>query len=63
MKKNGYTLKRANGRDKIYIKVEADGTIRRTAVSKGTGEIGTGLMKRIIKEQLGLTQDEYDQMK
>lgn len=63
MKKNGYTLKRANGRDKIYIKVEADGKIRRPAVSKGIGEIGTGLMKRIIKEQLGLTQDEYDQMK
>ena len=63
LRKNGYTLHRDNGRDKIYMKTEEDGTIRRTAVSKGTGEIGKGLFEKIVKKQLGISREEYDNLK
>lgn len=61
--KNGYTLVRETGRDKIYEKTEPGGTIRRTAVSRGTGEIGKGLLERITNKQLGITRDEYNRLK
>ncbi|ULL13708.1 type II toxin-antitoxin system HicA family toxin [Paenibacillus sp. H1-7] len=60
LNKKGWTLVRDTGRDKIYEKTEPDGTIRRTAVSKGTGELGKGLLDRIIKKQLGIDRDEYN---
>lgn len=43
-----------------YRKIENDGTIRRTKVSKGTGEIGHYLWKEILKKQLGVTQEEFN---
>ncbi len=60
---NGFVLVRASGRDKIYERVEPDGTIRRTAVSKGTGEIGKGLFRRILKQQLGIDRQTFDHNK
>lgn len=39
-----------------------NGTIRRTAVSKGTGEIGKGLFRKIIKQQIGIDKEEYDRL-
>lgn len=60
LKRNGYVLVRTSGRDKIYEKTESDGTIRRTAVSKGTGEVGKGLFSRILKQQLGIDKEEFN---
>ena len=50
---------RVSGRDKIYERVEPDGAIRRTAVSKGTGEIGKGLFRRILKQQPGIDKQTF----
>nr|WP_251376061.1 hypothetical protein [Paenibacillus sp. YPG26] len=54
---------RNTGRDIIYEKTNPDGSIMRTAVSKGTGEIGKGLFRMILKNQLGIDKDEWDRLK
>ena len=47
------------GDDRRYRKVLPDGTILRTKVSHGKGEIGDpGLWRRIWREQLGLASEE-----
>ena len=63
LQRNGWNLVRTTGRDKIYEKVEPNGTIRRTAVLKGTGEIGKGLFHRILKHQLGIDKPIFDDNK
>ena len=50
-----------SGRDDIYIKELDDGTILRTRVSKGTGEIGKGLFSRILKQQLKVDKDYFNE--
>ena len=52
LKNDGWTLVRETGRDKIFEKILPNGDILRSAVSKGTGEIGKGLFARILKQQL-----------
>jgi hypothetical protein len=42
-----------------YRKVDDDGTIRRTKVSKGSGEIKHHLWKEILKKQLRVTQEYF----
>lgn len=44
----------------FYRKVDGDGSIRRTKVSKGSGEIPYYLWKEILKKQLGVTQEEFN---
>lgn len=61
--RNGWVLVRSTGRDKIYEKQEPGQPIRRTAVSKGTGEIGKGLFSRILKQQIGITKREFNDNK
>ena len=63
LNRNGWVLVRTTGRDKIYELVELDGKIRRTAVSKGTGEIGKGLFIRILKQQLGIDKKTFNENK
>lgn len=63
LQRNGWVLIRSTGRDKIYEKQESGQLIRRTAVSKGTGEIGKGLFARILKQQIGITKQEFDDNK
>lgn len=43
-----------------YRKVESDGTIRRTKVSRGSGEIKHHLWREILKKQLGVSQEEFN---
>ncbi len=43
-----------------YRKVETDGIIRRTKVSKGSGEIKHHLWREILKKQLGVTQEYFN---
>lgn len=37
-----------------------DGTLKRTKVSKGSGEIGHQLWRRILKQQLRATQEYFN---
>ena len=54
LKRDGWARVRQNGRDKIYEKTLPDGIVLRTAVSKGTGEIGKGLFNRILNSNFEL---------
>ncbi len=58
---DGWTFER-EGIDSIYTKQLNDGTILRTRVSKGSGEIGKALFARILKQQLKVTK-EYSNSK
>ena len=44
----------------FYRKKEADGTLKRTKVSKGSGEIHYRMWKEILKKQLQVTQEEFN---
>ena len=46
-----------------YRKVDKDGTIRRTKISKGTGEIKFHLWRQILKKQLRVTEAYFNQKK
>ena len=46
----------------FYRKVEIDGTIRRTKVSKGTGEIKYHLWREILRKQLGVTEEYFNSL-
>lgn len=63
IKRDGWVLVRQNGRDKIYEKNLPNGEILRTAVSKGTGEIGKGLFNRILKQQLRVDKEYFNSIK
>lgn len=44
----------------FYRKVLSDGTIYRTKVSKGSGQIGASLWQEIMKRQLHTTQEHFN---
>lgn len=44
----------------FYRKKEKDGTVKRTKVSKGSGEIGYHMWREILKKQLKVTQEEFN---
>lgn len=60
LENDGYALVR-HGVDDMYEKMLSDGTIKRVRVSKGTGEIGKGLFSRILKQQLGVTKEQFNE--
>jgi predicted RNA binding protein YcfA (HicA-like mRNA interferase family) len=60
LKRHGWELVRQNGRDKMYRKILPDGTSIRTAVSKSSGEISKGMFAKILKQQLGITKEEFN---
>jgi len=43
-----------------YRKIDNDGSIRRTKVSKGSGEIKYHLWKEILKKQLRVNQEYFN---
>ncbi len=43
-----------------FRKKDDDGTIRKTKVSKGSGEIKTGLWQEILKKQLKVTIEYFN---
>lgn len=43
-----------------YRKIDDNGNIRRTKVSKGSGEIKYHLWREILKKQLRITQEEFN---
>ena len=44
----------------FYRKVDENGNIKRTKVSRGTGEIKGHLWKEILKKQLQVTEDYFN---
>ena len=46
----------------FYRKKMADGTIKRTKVSRGSGEIHAHMWKEILKNQLQETEDYFNKM-
>ena len=44
----------------FYRKIDKDGNIRRTKISKGSGEIGHSLWKIILKKQLEVSQEYFN---
>lgn len=44
----------------FYRKKEKDGTVKRTKVSKGSGEISYHMWREILKKQLKVTQEEFN---
>jgi hypothetical protein len=47
----------------FYRKLMDDGTLKQTKVSKGTGEIGHALFRRILKKQLQVTIEYFNKTK
>ena len=45
----------------FYRKVDEDSSIRMTKVSKGSSEIHTRMWKEILKKQLKVTQEYFNQ--
>jgi len=44
----------------FYRKIESDGSIKRTKVSKGSGEIHTHLWREILKKQLQVPMEYFN---
>ncbi|WP_131850055.1 type II toxin-antitoxin system HicA family toxin [Baia soyae] len=44
----------------FYRKILPDGTVLLTKSSKGSGEIPKGLWRRILKQQLQTTQEDFN---
>ena len=44
----------------FYVKVLPDGTILKTKISHGSGEIDPGLWRNILKHELRITQEEFN---
>lgn len=47
----------------FFRKLDGGGTLRRTKVSKGSGEIGPVLWREILKRQLCVTQEYFNSKK
>ena len=45
----------------FYRKIDDDGSIRMTKVSKGSGEIHIKMWKEILKKQLKVTQEYFNE--
>lgn len=43
-----------------YRKIDEDGNIKFTKVSRGSGEIGTYLWREILRKQLKVTQEYFN---
>lgn len=57
--KDGWTLYKDTDHY-FYMKQDDNGNIRRTKVSKGSGEIHTHLWKEILKKQLQVTTEYFN---
>ncbi|WP_235588496.1 type II toxin-antitoxin system HicA family toxin [Sporosarcina koreensis] len=51
------------GHHLYFRKVMEDGTIKRTKVSRGTGEVKGHLWQEILKKQLQVTEEYFNDIK
>lgn len=59
--RDGWNLYRSTDHD-YYEKVQDDGVVLRTRVSRGSGEISKALWKEIRDKQLCTTQDYFNSL-
>lgn len=57
--KDGWTLYKDTDHY-YYTKTMSDGTVKRTKVSKGSGEIHPHMWKEILKKQLQVSQEYFN---
>lgn len=59
--RDGWTLYKSTDHD-YYMKMMPDGTVKRTKVSRGSGQINGNLWYSILKRQLQVTQEYFNEM-
>lgn len=57
--RDGWELYKETDHD-FYRKQDDDGTLRRTKVSRGSGQIHTHMWQEILKKQLCVTQEYFN---
>lgn len=57
---DGWVLYKSTDHD-FYEKYDTDGSVRRTKVSRGSGQINGGLWQRILKKQLQVSQEYFNE--
>lgn len=62
-RRDGWEEYKKKGHHIYFMKVMEDGTVKRTKVSRGTGEHHEHLWKEILKKQLQVTEEEFNRIK
>lgn len=62
-RRDGWEEIKKKGHHIYFRKVMDDGTIKRTRVSRGTGEVRGHLWKEILKKQLQVDQEYFNKKK
>ena len=62
-RRDGWTEIKKKTHHIYFQKTEEDGTVKRTKVSRGTGEVKGHLWKEILKKQLQVTEEEFNSKK
>ena len=57
---DGWELYKSTDHD-FFRKIMLDGTIKYTKVSRGNKQYNKGICRRILKEQLGVTMEEFNE--
>ncbi len=57
--RDGWELYKSTDHD-YYRKIDADGNIRHTKISRGSGEIKGFLWKEILRKQLQVTEEYFN---
>ncbi|MBU6081650.1 MULTISPECIES: type II toxin-antitoxin system HicA family toxin [Allobacillus] len=62
-RRDGWEEFKKKGHHIYFRKKNNDGTVKRTKVSRGTGEVKGHLWKEILKKQLQVTEEEFNAKK
>lgn len=62
-RRDGWEEFKEKGHHIYFRKKNNDGTVKRTKVSRGTGEVKGHLWKEILKKQLQVTEEEFNAKK
>lgn len=62
-RRDGWEEFKKKGHHIYFRKTMDDGTVKRTKVSRGTGEVRGHLWKEILKKQLQVTEEEFNAKK
>lgn len=57
--RDGWELYKSTDHD-YYRKIDPDGSIRRTKISRSSKEIGAALWREILRKQLQVTQEYFN---
>lgn len=61
--RDGWIEFKKKGHHIYFRKITDDGTLKRTKVSRGTGEVRGHLWKEILHKQLQVTEEYFNSMK